>query len=139
MGEYRQNDRRGGRRDFGRNSGRGDSFRQMHDAICDKCGKNCQVPFRPSGDKPILCSDCFEKKNGGGDRGGNRSFDRRPSSRREPQGSVGERSVYMLTDKIEALNGKLDTIIALLSSKVEEKPATSKAKSPKKTSKTKKI
>ena len=26
---------------------------QMHDAICDECGKECKVPFRPSGDKPI--------------------------------------------------------------------------------------
>jgi len=43
----------------------------------------------------------------------------------------------MLTDKIEALNGKLDTIIALLSSKVGEKPVASKVKSSKKTSKTK--
>ena len=34
---------------------------EMHDAICDKCGKECQVPFKPSGDKPVYCSDCFRK------------------------------------------------------------------------------
>jgi CxxC-x17-CxxC domain-containing protein len=49
------------RRDFG---GRRDSRRtEMHDAICDECGKKCQVPFRPSGDKPIYCSECFEQKS----------------------------------------------------------------------------
>jgi CxxC-x17-CxxC domain-containing protein len=35
----------------------------MFDAVCDKCGKDCKVPFKPSSDKPIYCSDCFEKVN----------------------------------------------------------------------------
>lgn len=34
----------------------------MHQATCDECGRSCQVPFRPSGDKPVFCSDCFEGK-----------------------------------------------------------------------------
>lgn len=38
----------------------------MHKAICDNCGKECQVPFRPTSGKPIFCSNCFgEKKNSG--------------------------------------------------------------------------
>lgn len=37
----------------------------MHDAVCDECGKECQVPFRPSGEKPIYCSSCFEKQGNG--------------------------------------------------------------------------
>jgi CxxC-x17-CxxC domain-containing protein len=40
----------------------------MHNAICDKCKKECEVPFKPTGDKPVLCSDCF-KKEGGNSRG----------------------------------------------------------------------
>lgn len=39
-----------------------DSRQQMHDAICSKCSKRCQVPFRPTGERPIFCSDCFEKE-----------------------------------------------------------------------------
>ena len=47
-------DSRGGRRDFGGNRG-GDRERpQMHSAVCDDCGNNCEVPFRPTGDKPIF-------------------------------------------------------------------------------------
>lgn len=33
--------------------------RQMSDAVCAKCGAQCQVPFKPRGDKPVYCSDCF--------------------------------------------------------------------------------
>lgn len=40
--------------------GRGGSFqREMHPAVCATCGKETQVPFRPSGDRPVYCSDCF--------------------------------------------------------------------------------
>ncbi|KKP65529.1 MAG: hypothetical protein UR64_C0026G0013, partial [Candidatus Nomurabacteria bacterium GW2011_GWE1_35_16] len=46
----------GGGRSFG--GGRGGDRPEMFDAVCDQCGKDCRVPFRPSGDKPIYCSDC---------------------------------------------------------------------------------
>ncbi|MEA3357540.1 MAG: CxxC-x17-CxxC domain-containing protein [Patescibacteria group bacterium] len=38
----------------------------MYKAVCDKCGKDCKVPFKPSGDKPVYCSECFEKKEKSG-------------------------------------------------------------------------
>ena len=73
----RRDDRRGGGggfrsgRDSGRGFGRDDRRPSMHKAVCDACKKDCEVPFRPSGDKPIFCSDCLEKQGGGGrDRGG---------------------------------------------------------------------
>ncbi len=47
---------------------------RMHSAVCAACGKNCEVPFRPTGDKPIYCSNCFEKEGGG-------STDRRDNRR----------------------------------------------------------
>jgi CxxC-x17-CxxC domain-containing protein len=31
----------------------------MHPAVCAQCGKDTTVPFRPRGDKPVYCSDCF--------------------------------------------------------------------------------
>ena len=34
---------------------------QMYSATCDKCGARCEVPFKPSGSKPVYCSDCFRK------------------------------------------------------------------------------
>lgn len=30
---------------------------------CTTCGKACEVPFRPDGAKPVLCSTCFAEKN----------------------------------------------------------------------------
>ena len=33
--------------------------REMFDATCARCGKETQVPFRPSGARPVYCSDCF--------------------------------------------------------------------------------
>lgn len=33
---------------------------EMFRTTCDECGSNCEVPFRPTWDKPVFCSDCFE-------------------------------------------------------------------------------
>ncbi len=33
----------------------------MHKATCAECGNSCEVPFKPNGKKPILCSMCFQK------------------------------------------------------------------------------
>lgn len=41
-----------------------DRTRQMHKAVCSQCGADCEVPFRPTGDRPIFCSDCFGKQKG---------------------------------------------------------------------------
>jgi len=38
--------------------------REMHKAVCSDCGKECEVPFKPSGDRPVYCRDCFRKKKG---------------------------------------------------------------------------
>ena len=37
------------------------SQRQMFPAKCAQCGKDTQVPFEPRGDKPVYCSDCYNK------------------------------------------------------------------------------
>ena len=39
----------------------GGGRREMFDAICSECGKPCKVPFQPSGDRPIYCSDCLRR------------------------------------------------------------------------------
>ncbi len=131
---------RGGRDSFKR--GYGDSGRpSMHDAVCDECGRNCQVPFRPTGDKPIYCSECFEKRGGGGDK--NRS-DRRGSFRQDSgdrnpsrsQNNMSERAIQDLTGKINVLNSKLDKIISLLA-EVEQKKSASTDSVPEKKSKSK--
>ena len=47
--------------------------REMFSATCSSCGQEAQVPFQPSGDKPVYCSTCFEQRRGGGRTGGGRS------------------------------------------------------------------
>ena len=37
------------------------SPRQMHVTTCASCGGEAQVPFVPRGDKPVLCSNCFQQ------------------------------------------------------------------------------
>jgi CxxC-x17-CxxC domain-containing protein len=36
--------------------------RQMYPAICANCGKETEVPFQPSGDKPVYCRECFQER-----------------------------------------------------------------------------
>jgi CxxC-x17-CxxC domain-containing protein len=63
-------------------SDRGDRDRSrptMHSAVCAECGNNCEVPFRPSSDKPVFCNDCFSAKRGGDSRDSRNSRDFRDS------------------------------------------------------------
>ncbi len=67
------NKRDGG--NFGGGRDRGGRASEMFTATCSACHKDCEVPFRPSGDKPVYCSACFGKMNqdeSRGDRGGDR-------------------------------------------------------------------
>jgi len=41
------------------NKGFGDSPKEMHKVKCSKCGKDAEVPFKPSGDRPVYCKECF--------------------------------------------------------------------------------
>ena len=34
--------------------------REMFSATCSSCGREAQVPFRPTSGKPVYCSDCFK-------------------------------------------------------------------------------
>ena len=47
----------GGGRGFG-----GGGPRQMFPATCASCGKGTEVPFKPSGSRPVYCRDCFQSQ-----------------------------------------------------------------------------
>ena len=117
MNRYNRNSRPGGRRygggDFPRRSGR----REMHKAVCSECGKDCEVPFRPSGDKPIFCSDCFEGKE-------------RPSRRSAGGPGFGTRdnTNKQLLEQVNSVNTKLDRILKVLESRDDPKPVSKKLK-----------
>jgi CxxC-x17-CxxC domain-containing protein len=38
--------------------------REMFSATCSNCGREAQVPFRPTSGKPVYCSDCFRSQRG---------------------------------------------------------------------------
>lgn len=42
------------------------SQRALYKAVCADCNKECEVPFRPSGDRPVYCKECFSSRKGGG-------------------------------------------------------------------------
>lgn len=46
----------------GGGSGFGGAPRQMHKATCADCKRECEVPFKPSNDRPVYCKDCFSKR-----------------------------------------------------------------------------
>lgn len=37
--------------------------REMFPATCAGCGAETEVPFRPSGDRPVYCRDCFRRNS----------------------------------------------------------------------------
>ncbi len=49
----------------GYGAGRDRGPREMFAATCSSCGKEAQVPFRPTSGKPVYCSDCFKTQRGG--------------------------------------------------------------------------
>jgi CxxC-x17-CxxC domain-containing protein len=45
--------------------GMGGGMRQDFPITCSNCGKSDTVPFKPTGDKPVLCRDCFKAQKRG--------------------------------------------------------------------------
>ena len=82
-------DRPRGRRDSNQ---RGKRDFEMTQVTCSSCGVECEVPFKPTSNKPVYCSDCFEKQGGKGSSNSNK-----PSSK-----------------DFDIINEKLDKIIKAL-------------------------
>lgn len=40
--------------------------KQLYEAICADCSKVCEVPFRPTENRPVYCKDCWAKRRGQG-------------------------------------------------------------------------
>ncbi|MFC1653385.1 CxxC-x17-CxxC domain-containing protein [Patescibacteria group bacterium] len=88
------------RRGGGRGEKRfGGDDRRMHKTTCSNCSKDCKVPFKPTGEKPVYCSDCFEEKGGGENR---KSFNKNNRSPRK--------SDHNLQKKFDGIYEKLDKI-----------------------------
>lgn len=154
MGDFQRRDSRGGgfrggngggRPSFGGGRGGDRGPVTMHKAVCDECHNNCEVPFRPSGDKPIYCNDCFGGKRGndaprkdfGGDRGPRKEFNDRPSpSFSKPvQAPVNDELKKQLND----MNMKLDRLINALEKNTQPKAEIKVAVAPVKKVEAKKV
>jgi len=109
--DNRQDSRKsfGPKRDFGGRGGAGQD-RKMYPAVCDSCGRECQLPFFPDGSKPVYCSNCFEKNQGGFEQ-------KRPSfggGRFENRRSAPSQSQNQNNDLLVSNNNKLGKILELL-------------------------
>ena len=82
---------------------------------CAECGKSCEVPFRPSNDKPVYCNECFAGKSGSSDRAprrdGGRGFGSKPSFGGS-QGGNGEvlKILKELSSKMDSLTYAVNNI-----------------------------
>ena len=43
----------------------GQRERILYQAVCADCQKRCEVPFKPSGDRPVYCPECFAIRKAG--------------------------------------------------------------------------
>ena len=116
MADYRRDNRSGGNRNFGKprfNREQG----EMYQATCANCGKQCEVPFRPTGSKPVLCRECFQNNRGSDSR---QRFDRPRFDRDSNQNRPNYQTQF------DELNAKMDKILDLLTKQpVENKPLES--------------
>lgn len=114
-----------GKRDFGARP-------DMHKATCSDCGATCEVPFRPTGEKPVYCNNCFAAHREGG-APDNRKFekkdfgprrdDRGPSRFEHKTDTRGNDSahVHELKKRVDELHTKLDRVLVHIGA--QAKPA----------------
>lgn len=145
MGDFRQDSRgarsggsRGGgfsRRDGGRPSfskkswgGSGDRDRgpvTMYQAVCDQCGKPCEVPFRPTQGKPVYCDVCFRSKREAENNRGSGRFSTPVKTNIEGNVSKGNSDELK---QLEILNVKMDQLIKAVEAITNTKPLVVKKK-----------
>ena len=82
----------------------------MFKATCSNCGKECEVPFKPTGSKPVYCRDCFRTMGGPDSRRTDDRGSRKPNFDNGGRGSTQPQ----YREQFEALNAKLDKILKLL-------------------------
>lgn len=106
------------RKKFSKRVDRDSERPSMHKTTCDDCGKNCEVPFKPTSGKPIYCSSCFEKHQDDGvnkysKERSDRSY-KRVDTRKRSFEYDKEKDMDRLKKEIGLLNKKLDKILEIL-------------------------
>jgi CxxC-x17-CxxC domain-containing protein len=39
--------------------------RMLYKVVCAECKKECEIPFKPNGDRPVYCRECFARRKAG--------------------------------------------------------------------------
>jgi len=103
---------------FGRSSNKDSGF-ELHEVTCDKCGMKCDIPFKPTNNKPVYCRSCFRKEGGAASRGGFDRFESRGQFDAKPkfeefkphhESSTANTS----SEDLDKINRKLDKIMKAL-------------------------
>lgn len=123
MRDFRPNRRFGGNNRFAKKDF--DKPREMHHATCVTCGNGCEVPFRPSGERPVYCNNCFQEQQGEG--GFNRKSDSRGNfstprfeNRQDSKPALVQPCKYdssELVEQMKKLNDKMDRLLLSLEPK----------------------
>jgi CxxC-x17-CxxC domain-containing protein len=107
----------------------GSGFVEKFEATCDSCHKSCQIPFKPTSNKPVYCDSCFRDNKSddfAGSRPERKSF--RSDNRREDRGYNNDfrgarqdnKSDEILAE-ISKLNDKIDKLFSELEPRVINK------------------
>jgi len=117
----------GGKPSFKRSGDRDGGPKEMFPATCSSCHKACEIPFRPSGDRPVYCRDCFGSQEGSAsesrgrrdDRGGESRFPRKEyaPSFAAPKAPMEDKRIDGLKRQLDDVSAKVDQILNILNSK----------------------
>jgi CxxC-x17-CxxC domain-containing protein len=58
--------------------------RVLHKAVCADCQKDCEIPFKPTLERPVYCKECFSKRKSGNSSKGNNENTQVPNLPEEP-------------------------------------------------------
>lgn len=112
-----------GKKAFGNKGGFGNRGpKEMHKAKCATCGKDCEVPFKPSGNKPVYCNDCFVKDDSS--RGSRRDF----GHRNDKPAPRPDQAFNDLKAELRVVNQNLERLISIMTpvAAVEKSPKTTR-------------
>ena len=101
---------------IGRSSNKASGY-ELFEVTCDKCGVKCDIPFKPTTNKPVYCRACFRKNEGLEPRSSPDRFDSRGKDRFESKPRFNEDFRAEKESKpsgLDNINRKLDKIMKAL-------------------------
>ena len=97
---------------------RRDGDRPLFSTQCSSCGKSCEVPFRPTGERPVYCTECFRSQRDSGGAPaparGAHSHEHRERSFMPTRDARPAQHADTHSARFDLLERKLDRIIGLL-------------------------